>query len=51
VLGYVGANIVEEACARVPVSRNVVGEEGTVTDEDACREIQRALEALASAVT
>ncbi|MFL5884244.1 MAG: NADPH-dependent FMN reductase [Thermoleophilaceae bacterium] len=46
VLGYVGAKIVEEACARVPVSRAVVGEDGTVTDEDARREIQRALETL-----
>ena len=51
VLGYVGANIVEEACARVPVSRGVLGEEGTVTDEDTRREIQRALEALVSAET
>ncbi|MFL5912110.1 MAG: NADPH-dependent FMN reductase [Gaiellaceae bacterium] len=51
VLGYVGANIVEEACARVPVSRGAVGEEGTVTDEDTRREIQRALEALVSAAS
>jgi chromate reductase, NAD(P)H dehydrogenase (quinone) len=51
VLGYVGANIVEEACARVPVARNAVGEDGTVTDEDARREIRRALEALVSAAT
>jgi chromate reductase, NAD(P)H dehydrogenase (quinone) len=51
VLRYVGATIIEEACARVPVSRDVVSEEGTITDEDARREIRRALEALVSAET
>jgi chromate reductase, NAD(P)H dehydrogenase (quinone) len=46
VLGYVGAQIVEIACARVPVTRSAVGEDGRVTDEDIRREIRRVLEAL-----
>lgn len=49
VLAYVGANIVEDACARVPVTRDAVGDDGTVSDEGARREIRRALEALVSA--
>jgi chromate reductase, NAD(P)H dehydrogenase (quinone) len=49
VLGYVGANIVEDACARVPVTRNAVGDDGTVIDQGARREIRRALEVLVSA--
>jgi hypothetical protein len=32
VLGYVGADIVEAACRRVPVDRASVGPDGTVTD-------------------
>ncbi len=32
VLTFTGAAIVDEACARIPVSRNLVGPEGTVTD-------------------
>lgn len=38
VLGYVHADIVEAACARIPVSRDVVGADGTLT-EPAMREM------------
>jgi NAD(P)H-dependent FMN reductase len=33
VLGYAGADIVEDACARIPVERALVGPDGLVTDE------------------
>lgn len=33
VLGYAGADIVEDACARIPVERGMVGSEGLVTDD------------------
>jgi NAD(P)H-dependent FMN reductase len=32
VMGYVGATIVESACVRIPVSRQVVGEDGVIRD-------------------
>ncbi len=32
VLGYAGADIVEDACARIPVERSLVGPDGQVTD-------------------
>lgn len=34
VLGYVGASIVEDACRRLPVSREMVGADGTITDPE-----------------
>ena len=34
VLGYVGASIAEDACRRLPVSREWVGADGTITDPD-----------------
>ena len=34
VLGYVGADIIEPACLRLPVARQVVGEDGTITDPE-----------------
>jgi len=34
VLGYVGADIVDAACARVPMTRGAVGADGTVTDPE-----------------
>jgi chromate reductase, NAD(P)H dehydrogenase (quinone) len=33
VLGYAGADIVEDACARIPVERGMVGSDGLVTDD------------------
>jgi chromate reductase, NAD(P)H dehydrogenase (quinone) len=32
VLGYAGADIVEDACARIPVERSLVGEDGLIAD-------------------
>ena len=32
VLGYTGAEIVEEACVRIPISRQMVGEDGLIGD-------------------
>ncbi len=32
VLGYAGADIVQEACARIPVERSLVGSDGLITD-------------------
>jgi chromate reductase, NAD(P)H dehydrogenase (quinone) len=34
VLGYVGADIVTSACIELPVSRDVLGPDGTITDPD-----------------
>jgi hypothetical protein len=34
VLGYVGAEVVEAACVRIPVGRELVGPDGTVHDPD-----------------
>ena len=34
VLGYVGARVLEDACVRLPVPRQVVGPDGLVDDQD-----------------
>ncbi len=47
VLGYVHADIVEEACARIPLTRDAVGPDGTVSDAPARRRIGAVLDALA----
>ena len=49
VLTYSGANIVESACLRVPLTRQMVGANGLVSDPDARAQIARSLEALAQA--
>jgi NAD(P)H-dependent FMN reductase len=46
VLNYVGAELAEQACARVPITRDMVGSDGTVTDADARRHIGQALASL-----
>jgi chromate reductase len=46
VLGYVHADIVEEACARIPVARDAVGRDGTVTDPALRARIAETLDAL-----
>ena len=46
VLGYLNAAIVEEACVRVPVSRAMVGDDGTVDDPDTREALGAALDAL-----
>jgi chromate reductase len=34
VLGYVGADIITQACARVPVARDTIAEDGTVRSDE-----------------
>lgn len=48
VLRYSGADIVESACVRVPLVRQMVDADGLVSDENARREISRALDELVS---
>ena len=50
VLGYVHAEIVEDACVRVPVTRDALGPEGSIADERIRQRISAALRALASYV-
>ena len=49
VLGYVGARVVDDACARIPVSRAAVGADGTIVEEEPRRAIQGAVAALVGA--
>jgi len=46
VLGYVGAAIVEDACARIPVARGAVDEDGLITDETIRAEVGAVLQTL-----
>jgi NAD(P)H-dependent FMN reductase len=48
VLGYLSAEIVEEACAHVPVPRQAVGEDGLIADPQLRDAIARSLRALAA---
>jgi NAD(P)H-dependent FMN reductase len=50
VLGYAGADIVEEACARVPVERSLVGPDGLINDGAARSRIAAAVGRLAEHV-
>jgi chromate reductase len=50
VLGYVDADIAEEACVRIPVARDAVGEDETIADPDIRERIADALRALAAHV-
>ncbi len=47
VLGYAGAEIVEAACARVPITRQQVGADGLIADDAARREIAQVVARLA----
>jgi chromate reductase len=49
VLGYTGSEIVEEACVRIPLSREMVGPEGTIEDAEVRERLGAAIEALAAA--
>jgi chromate reductase len=49
VLGFTGAQIVEDACLRLPLARGDVGEDGLVTPLEAREQIAHALAVLASA--
>lgn len=46
VLGYTGADIVESACARIPVDRGMVGADGIITDEGVREQLGKLLEQL-----
>jgi NAD(P)H-dependent FMN reductase len=46
VLGYVGADIVEDACVRMPVAHQDVGEDGLLADPEVRAGIARVLQAL-----
>ena len=50
VLGYVHADIVEAACVRVPLTRDAVGDDGTITDIAAREQIEAMLSALAASL-
>ena len=46
VLGYVGADIVEAACVRIPVTRDAVGPDGTIADPTIRERIENTLTTL-----
>ncbi|MBT2482397.1 NADPH-dependent FMN reductase [Streptomyces sp. ISL-94] len=48
VLGYTGADIVESACVRVPVDRQMVGPDGVITDEGVREQLGKTLALLAA---
>ena len=48
VLAYAGAEIVRDACARIPISRNTVDAEGLISDPQIGAQISAAMERLAS---
>jgi chromate reductase len=48
VLGYTGAEIVEQACVRVPVARTLVGEDGVIHDAGLRAKLAEAIEAIVS---
>jgi chromate reductase len=50
VLGYVGAEVVDAACVRLPVTREGIGPDGTVTDPEIRTGLGRALDTMARAV-
>ena len=49
VLTYTGAGVVEEACRRVPITRDMVGDDGLVSDDSARAAIAAAIGVLAAA--
>ncbi len=46
VLGYTGSVIVEAACARIPIDRKLVGEDGLIRDVEVREKLRVVLEAL-----
>ena len=48
VLGYVHAAVVAEACVRIPVTRQMVGSDGLITDPVVCESVTAVLDALVS---
>ncbi|MEU5792190.1 NADPH-dependent FMN reductase [Streptomyces sp. NPDC047813] len=51
VLGYTGAAVVEAACARVPLGRGDVGEDGAVADPEIRRRVAEVVRLLVAAGT
>jgi NAD(P)H-dependent FMN reductase len=51
VLGYVGAKLLDDACARVFVAREVVGSDGTITDRPTLDHLVTALQRFAEAAS
>lgn len=51
VLGYVGADIVEAACSRIPVTRDAVGADGTIADPSLREHIAETVSTLARHAT
>jgi chromate reductase, NAD(P)H dehydrogenase (quinone) len=49
VLAYAGARVVEDACARVPITRDMVGDDGLISDPASRDAIAAALATLAAA--
>jgi len=50
VLGYVHAEIVEDACVRIPVPRNAIGEDGLIADKAIRHALAESLDTLAAHV-
>ena len=48
VLAYVGADVVDAACRRIPITRQAVGEDGLIADPEARAAIQETITALAT---
>jgi NAD(P)H-dependent FMN reductase len=51
VLGYVGADVVEAACARIPVPRDAIGADGVITDPGSRERLAAVLAVLETHVT
>jgi NAD(P)H-dependent FMN reductase len=47
VMGYIGVDVVSQACARAPMSRGGIGDDGLVTDADVRAQLADVLRALA----
>lgn len=47
VLGYTGSEVVEAGCARIPVARDAVGEDGLIADPETRRQVAAVLATLA----
>ncbi len=50
VFGYAGADVVDEACRRMPISRQALDPDGRIDDLEACCAIRSTLQALAAHV-
>jgi chromate reductase, NAD(P)H dehydrogenase (quinone) len=49
VLAYAGARVIEDACVRVPITRDMVGDDGLISDPASRDAIAVALTTLAAA--